>query len=196
MSKFLRLPCFVLFSLLLTGCEIILEEEVYIVPETMSGIALSVSPETVRFNLVKFADEYGVPIGLQGFDGRYQKSYRFPMRQASGFDYSMSVHYMEPGYYAIADIRNYRGGAFYSSELTPVEFDSNRFLPKWGAVYVPRGYIAYIGHLDFNTYTGRLEITQRYDQRAIRQYVQLINPSLAARVITGGYYPSGYFYRF
>ena len=127
MSKFLRLPCFVLFSLLLTGCDIILEEK-FILCRTMSGI-VSVSPETVRLT-VKFADEYGVPIGLQGFDGRYQKSYRFPMRQARGFDYSMSVHYMEPRIVMQLQISETTGEGILLIWLTPVEFDSNRFCPS------------------------------------------------------------------
>ena len=52
MNRFFKLPCFVLLSLLLTGCDIIFEEELYFAPEMTSGIALSVSPESVRFNLV------------------------------------------------------------------------------------------------------------------------------------------------
>ncbi|MDC3180910.1 hypothetical protein OAT84_02050 [Gammaproteobacteria bacterium] len=196
MFRFLKLPMLLMIGLVLSGCDIIIEEEVYIAPEQYSGMILSVMPSTVRFNLVRFADEFGNPISVQGFDGGYQQSYSFPMPQARGFDPAMSAHYMEPGYYAIADIRNYSGKSFYSSEITPVEFDGNRFMSKWGAIYVPRGYMAYVGRLDFSTHSGRLTIEQYYDQRDISTYVRQLPLSIASRVVTGGYYPSGYFYRF
>jgi hypothetical protein len=166
----------------------------------LSTVLLKVSPPSVTFNLVKFADAQGHTIPVYRAAGRYTKSYQFPPSEVQGYEGSKDkgIHFLiiEPGYYAIADIRNNQGeDKFYSAEIEPVDINRGRFLAVWGVIYAPLDRLAYVGDIHFTTYTGRLTVEHSYNTSAAQQFVSQHHPNLMDTFTAGGYYASGYSYQ-
>ena len=185
--------------LVLSGCGQTYQSYRYQVdqfPSSNKSIVIAhIYPGDTEFDFIKIAQPDGSYYPID--DGKYYTTmYRFKQTTFWPFNQSGSVKVMmvDPGYYAISNIKYMVGNVVYYSDSHLLHsIDGKGFSPTWGAFYAPPGKVVYIGHLNIQ-YSWREQtflFKHAYHDEYIEGMLQVKYPGLADMLERGPFFPGG-----